>query len=93
MNATTRSNRAELAGGIGALALGIGLGVTFGGVLRGSGTALLVAGGVTHALGMWDRHRLERDQGRMAPRWVSGLYWLCWLLLAALLAYLLARLA
>lgn len=93
MNAMTRSKRAELAGGIGALTLGIGLGVTFGGVLRGSGTALLVAGGITHALGMWDKHRLERHERQVEPRWVSALYWLCWLLLAALPVYLLAHMA
>ena len=42
-----------------------------------------------HAFGMWDKHRLEaRGQAENAS-WVVALYWVCWLLLAAVLATLL----
>src|SRR5215207_8865593 len=55
-----RRKRAELAGGMGAGALGMGLGVVLAGYTRGAGLLLVVAGAALHATGMWDKHRLER---------------------------------
>ena len=42
-----------------------------------------------HAVGMWDKHRLESEGGAKSPAWVVALYSACWLLLAALLVVLL----
>jgi hypothetical protein len=42
-----------------------------------------------HGFGMWDKHRLEAHGGVQSPTWIVALYWVCWLLLAALLALLL----
>lgn len=53
--------------------------------------ALLVAGLVTHALGMWGRHRAERQQGQAEPGWMTGLYWACWLVMLVLAAATLSR--
>ncbi len=54
--------------------------------------ALVLAGtsAVLHALGMWEDHRVEALPGGRRPWWVSGLYWLCWLLMAAGAVYMLA---
>jgi hypothetical protein len=42
-----------------------------------------------HAFGIWDKHRVEgRDQAEN-PFWVVVLHWVCWLLLAGVLAMLL----
>lgn len=41
-----------------------------------------------HAFGMWDRHRLEARGHAENPLWVVALYWVCWLLLAGVLAML-----
>jgi len=54
-----RVKRAELASGIGAGALGIGLGTLFASYLRNVGAMLVFAGVAVHAIGMWDKHRTE----------------------------------
>ena len=38
---------------------------------------------------MWDKHRLEAVGQAENPPWVVALYWVCWLLLAVVLAMLL----
>ena len=42
-----------------------------------------------HAFGMWDKHRLEAVGQAANPLWIVALYWVCWLLLAVVLAMLL----
>ena len=84
--------RAELAGGVGAGALGMGLGVLLASYLRGAGAMLLLAGAALHASGMWNKHRIERSARDRPLWWESLLYWVCWTLLAGLSMYVLARL-
>jgi hypothetical protein len=86
-----RLKRAELAGGMGAGAIGIGVGVLLAGYLRGTAGMLLVAGIALHASGMWDKHRIESSGSERPLWWETSLYWACWVLLAALLVYVLAR--
>jgi hypothetical protein len=80
---------AELTSGVGALVLGVGLGALFPqwfGCLAG---VITVVGLPLHAFGIWDKHRVEgRDQAEN-PFWVVVLHWVCWLLLAGVLAMLL----
>jgi hypothetical protein len=40
---------------------------------------------------MWDKHQLERQSHIAVSRWVAGLYWTCWLRLAALVVLLIVR--
>ena len=40
---------------------------------------------------MWDKHRLEALNAADSPSWVAALYWLCWLLLAGVVATLFWR--
>jgi hypothetical protein len=87
-----RLKRAELAGGVGAGALGMGLGVLLASYLRGAGALLLLAGAALHASGMWDKHRVERSAGEQPLWWETVLYWGCWAFLAGLFVYVLARL-
>ena len=68
--------------------MGVGLGALF---VRWVGPAagLITFAGLTlHAFGMWDKHRLEAVDHPENPRWVVALYWVCWLLLAAVLGLL-----
>ena len=79
---------AELTSGLGALVLGVGLGAFFSPWLGASSGPITIAGLLVHAFGMWDKHRLESLTTPENPPWVAALYWICWLLLAAVLAAL-----
>jgi len=86
-----RLKRAELAGGIGAGALGLGLGVVLANTLRGTGLFLIVVGSALHAGGMWDKQRLERSGGQHAVWWEGALYWSCWAVLGGIFLYVTLR--
>jgi len=79
---------AELTSGVGALVLGVGLGALFATRIGRSAGVVVVLGVSLHAVGMWDKHRLDLQRGTPTPVWVVGFYWLCWLLLAAVLGAL-----
>lgn len=67
---TTRPERlrlAELTSGVGAVILGIGLGVLPSDRLAGSGFRILAAGIAVHGWGMYDRRRQERSQVPSIP--------------------------
>lgn len=78
-------HRADLLSNTGAFVAGIGVaGVFLRDVLSpATALAILAAGGLVHALGMWLRHRLDVDAHM--PRWARIAYWACWIaiLLAA----------
>jgi hypothetical protein len=46
---------------------------------------------LAHGFGMWDKHRLESGATGGDDQWVTALYWVCWLLLAGLLVFLVLR--
>jgi Mn2+/Fe2+ NRAMP family transporter len=87
----SRLKLAELTSGIGAIVLGLGLGVVAGRLLAGIGLPLLISGLLLHGWGMYDKHRLESGAVPQ-PWWATALYWICWALLAGLAAYLLLTL-
>jgi hypothetical protein len=83
-----RMKLAELTSGVGALVLGIGIGSLFPEWFGGVAGLITIVGLMLHAFGMWDKHRLERSLATANPPWVVALYWICWALLAALVAAL-----
>lgn len=85
----TRLNFAELTSGIGAWVLGLGVGAMCAAWLAPAAAFIVVAGLTAHAFGMWDKHRLEALGPTQRELWVTALYWLCWLLLAAVVLLLL----
>ena len=78
----TRLKVAELTSGVGALVIGVGLGALFPSWFSTSAGLITAAGVITHAFGMWDKHRLETEAHADTAPWVAVLYWVCWLLLA-----------
>ena len=86
-----RVKRAELTSGIGALVLGTGLGALFAPFLAPAAAAVLAAGLLLHAWGMYDKHRLERGTDAASVRYAAALYWLCWAVLAVVAGYLLMQ--
>ena len=83
--------RAELASGLGALVLGTGLGALVAPWLGSAALVVLLAGVTVHAWGMYDKHRLERRSETASVPFAAALYWSCWILLAALIAWLVVR--
>jgi len=79
-----RLRLAELTSGVGAIVLGIGLGVLAADYLGRFGLPLLLVGATVHAWGMFDKHRMERETGMPNVWWEPLAYWTCWGLLAAL---------
>jgi transcription elongation factor len=57
--------------------------------LGGLALPILAIGLVMHAWGMRDKHALEA--GAPQPAWASLLYWACWVILAGLAVYAIAR--
>lgn len=84
----TRVKFAELTSGVGALVVGVGLGGLFATWVTPSARFITAVGALVHALGMWDKHRLEARTVGGGGIWVVALYWVCWLLLAAVAVYL-----
>ena len=87
----TRLKVAELTSGVGALVLGVGLGALFPQWFAPAAGVIALAGVITHAFGMWDKHRLEGQAHPGTEPWVAALYRVCWLLLAAVVAFLFVR--
>jgi hypothetical protein len=85
----TRLKFAELTSGVGALVLGIGLGGVFATWIGPAAGLVALAGVLAHAFGMWDKHRLEAQTPMDSGPLVTALYWVCWLMLAGVLVFLL----
>ncbi len=88
-----RLRLAELTSGVGALVLGIGIGALLSERLAGFGLFVLLPGALTHAWGMLDKHRLERQAGTPDLWWGHYAYRGCWLLLGLLALAVAGRLA
>ena len=84
----THLKLAELTSGVGALVLGIGLGALFADWIAPGAGVVALAGIVAHAFGMWDKHRLEAQTPRTGGPLVTALYWVCWLMLAGVVVFL-----
>ena len=84
----TRLKFAELTSGIGAVALGVGLGALLPQWFSQSAGLIVFAGVLIHAFGMWDKRRLEAQAHVETGPWVVALYWVCWLLLAGVVTFL-----
>ena len=87
----TRLKRAELTSGVGALVLGVGMGALVPHWFASTAGFIVLAGAVVHAFGMWDKHRLEAQTHAESGPWVVALYWICWVLLAAVVVLLFVR--
>jgi hypothetical protein len=79
--------RADLVSGLGAIVLGIGIGLMLPARMHSLAIPGLLAGVAVHGWGMLRKHKLERESGVVTPSWVAALYRTCWAILAALVGY------
>lgn len=89
--ARATAKAAELASGLGAIVLGAGLALLVPDAFRGFAIPILVAGILVHGTGMTLKYRLETVE-REPLWWEQALFWLCWLCLGGLVAWMLVRL-
>lgn len=83
----SRMKKAELLSVVGALILGIGLGLLFSSFLNPYAIPVLLVGLLMHAWGMFDKHRLETASSGVRLWWAELLYWVCWIALFVLAIY------
>jgi flagellar biosynthesis protein FlhB len=83
----SRVKRAELLSGVGAVVLGIGLGVLLSSFLKPYALPVLITGLVMHALGMFMMHKFENESTTVRLWWAEILYWLCWIILLGIIIY------
>jgi hypothetical protein len=86
-----RLRLAELTSGVGAVVLGVGLGVLAADHIGPFGLPLLLVGLAVHAWCMFDKHRLERQVDAPDAWWEPVTYWSCWIGLAGILAWIAIR--
>jgi hypothetical protein len=79
-----RLRLAELTSGVGAVVLGVGMGVLAASHIGPLGLPLLLVGAAVHAWGMYDKHHLELLADSSDVWWEPMVYWTCWGLLALL---------
>jgi hypothetical protein len=88
---TARVKRAELLSSLGAGVLGAGLALLLPNQLVPYAIPILLLGLISDAVGMSQKHGLERQGAAIRVWWAEALYWLCWLALAALLILIVVR--
>ena len=86
-----RVKRAELLSSLSAGVLGAGIGLLLTRLLAPYAIPILLLGLISHAVGMTQKHGMEKQVEVANVWWVQALYWFCWLLLAALLIFIIIR--
>lgn len=83
----SRGKRARLLSGVGAITLGMGIGLFFSGFLTPYTMPLLLIGLLAHVWGMVYEHKLERASAGVRLGWAELLYWSCWIALLIFSVY------
>jgi len=86
-----RIKKADLLSSMGAGVLGAGIALIWGNSLTSFAIPILLLGLISHAVGMSQKHGLERQGEVIRVWWVEALYWFCWLALVALLVWIIIR--
>jgi len=66
--------------------VGLGVGLVLGIRAVGFGWPILLGGIALHSLGMVFLHRRRQGHGDGQPAWLEYAYWLCWVVLALVIA-------
>lgn len=87
----SRVKRAQLLSGVGAVVLGIGLGILLSNFLKIYALPVLITGLVMHALGMFMQHKFDNESTTVRLWWAEILYWLCWFVLLGIIIYVITN--
>jgi hypothetical protein len=87
-----QQNPAMLLSTTGAALAGVGIGAVLGELLGDAAVAIALAGLLAHVIGMIGNRRAQRARGYSFSRAELAAYWLCWFLIAIVLAYVAADL-
>lgn len=85
-----RLKKLELLGGLGAGILGAGIALVFVRWLQPYALPMLIVGILAHGWAMLARNRLERQTNVAVPTWEKVAAWICWLMIAGLIIYVIA---
>jgi hypothetical protein len=88
-----RIRQLELLGSLGAGFLGAGLALLFATHLQRFSLPILFVGIAAHGWAMFAKSRLERQAGMHLPPSAKAAEWICWLMLAGLILYVITALA
>ena len=91
MTHIARIKKAELLATLGAGVLGAGIALLLAKLLAPYSIPILILGIISHALGMSQKHGMEKEGEDVRVWWGEALYWLCWATLAALLVLIILR--
>lgn len=86
-----RIKKADLLSSLGAGVLGAGIALLLPNQLAPYAIPILLIGLISHAVGMSQKHGLEQQGETVRVWWAEALYWLCWIGLVALLAWIVIR--
>lgn len=90
MAADVEMKRAQLLSTVGAALLGAGLALFAASWLSDWKYVLAIVGLLMHSLGMYGKRAWEKRAGMPRPLWEEIAYWGCWVVLAALAAWVMA---
>lgn len=82
-----RLKQLELLGSLGAGVLGAGIALLFSRWLQPYFLAALIIGIAAHGWAMFAKGRLERQAHTPQPQWAIAAEWACWLMIIALILY------
>lgn len=85
---SSRLKFAELISSLGAGVMGIGFGAIFSEYLKPFSVMILIIGLLSHAVGMFDKHKIENNNEVFQPAWAIFLYWSCWVGIIGSIIYL-----
>jgi hypothetical protein len=86
-----RMKKAEILSSLGAGILGAGIALLLLNQLAPYAMPILLIGLITHLMGMSRKHELEQQGESVHLWWADAVYWLCWLVLAILLLWIVPR--
>lgn len=87
-----RLKQLDMMGALGAAVLGAGVALLFSEWLLSFAVPAVFIGIVAHGWSMYAKNRLERQSNILQPLWETVAYWVCWLLLVALIGYVVVHL-
>lgn len=86
-----RLKQLDMMGALGAAVLGAGVALLFSEWLLPFAVPAVFIGIAAHGWAMYAKNRFEHQSNVFQPAWEKVAYWVCWILLVALIGYVLVH--